>query len=60
MLQKKVSAKVTRENIWFSSQLSIYLILIYEVPIVINFSRNPELKTIKTYPYILLKFYLQE
>lgn len=39
MLQKKI-AKVTRENIWFSSRLSIYLILIYEIQIVISFNRN--------------------
>jgi len=50
-----MSAQVIRENIWFSSQSSIYLILIYEVQIVINFSPNPELKTLKKYKYILAK-----
>jgi hypothetical protein len=55
MSVKVTAAKVTRENIWFSSRSSIDLILIYEVQIVINFSPNPELKTIKTYKYISLK-----
>lgn len=47
-MTKKVSAKVTRENISFSSLLSIYLILIYEIQIVISFGRDLEVQIIIT------------
>lgn len=45
---------MTKDNTWLTSELSIYLILIYEFLTVINFSLNPELQYTKKYPYYLV------
>lgn len=50
---------MTRENIYFFSQVSIYLILIYEISIVINFAKNPYLSSINIY-WFSDKFSLQK